>query len=278
MKFVIPNTAVKRDTVAETAAQVAAYGFHAVEYYVPLAGGLPDIATCREARRAFESNGLAISHVEGFVNPISPNLALRQAGIDHLKTLCQLAAEFGCQTIETFSGTVNEGTSMQWVPETHSQSNYDLCVQSMRDVMQVAEAEGVMIAIDPFVMTVVKDPDTALRLFADVGSPNLGLGMDVSNFFWPDDIHQPRQNEWISECFTKLRPHIKLVHSKDLGPQLTERPTPSLPSAGQGQMDYAHFARCVLESGYGGMLSLEHLYKEEEIPAVLDYVRRFFPD
>ncbi len=278
MRFALPNTAVKRDTVAETAAQIAAYGFNGVEYYVPQAGGLPDMATCRAARRAFESNGLVISHIEGFINPTSPNAALRQAGVDHLKALCRLAPEFGCEVVETFSGSANEGTSMQWLPETHTQPYYERCVETMRDIIQVAEAEGVTIAIDPFVMTVVKDPDTAVRLFTDVGSPNLGLGMDVANFFWPNDIDQPRQNELISECFTKLRQHIKLLHGKDLGPQLTERPTPSMPSAGQGQMDYAHFARCVVESGYGGMLSLEHLYKEEEIPSVLAYVRRFFPD
>jgi sugar phosphate isomerase/epimerase len=149
----------------------------------------------------------------------------------------------------------------------------------MRQVMPVAEAEGVTIAIEPFVVTVVKDPETLLRAVADIGSPNLGLAMDVVNFYWPEDIYQPRQNQLMTECFEKTRDHIAVVHVKDLAPRDGDRPTPGKARIGGGLLDFAHFARCVQDSGYHGRLSVEHLGRpESEIPQVLNFVRQQFLD
>lgn len=276
MRFGVPSTAYTAPTIEEVAERIAQLGVDAVQWYRTVASGPPDAKECRRVRRAFESNGLDIDLIGGYGNPISTDLALRQASLDHLKGLCRASDDLGCKTIATFSGTANPVTAMHWVPETHSADNYALFVDGMRDVLRVAEIEGATIAIEPFTVTVMKDVDTALRILQDVASPSFGLVMDVANFFHPDDIGQPRQNELMTDCFTRLRPYIQSIHAKDLGPRQGERPTPSMPAAGQGQMDYRHFARLMRESGFTGALIVEHLYREEEIPHVLAYVRSFF--
>ena len=275
----LPNIALGRDSVEELAAAIAGYGADAVQWFQGLAAGVPDVETCRRIRRACEARGMAVDHVGAYVNPVGTSPEQRRAGIAHLTGFCRVARELGVTTLATFSGTVSEGTALQWNPETHSEASYQTFVDTMRTVMPIAESEGVTIAIEPFVVTVVKDPDTFLRAVADVGSPNLGLAMDVVNFYWPDDVHQPRSNQLMSECFAKTRDRIAVVHVKDLAPQDTERPTPGKAKIGGGMLDFAHFARCVEESGYRGRLSVEHLGRPEaEIPEVLAFVRRQFQE
>jgi sugar phosphate isomerase/epimerase len=277
MKLALPNLAVKRDSVEEMAAAIAGHGADAIQWFQGLAAGVPDVETCRRIRRAAEAHGIAIDHVGAYVNPVGLGPEQRRAGVEHLSGFCRVARELGVSVLATFSGTVSRGTALEWNPETHSQASYDTFVEMMRQVMPVAESEGVTIAIEPFVVTVVKDPDTFLRAVADVGSPNLGLAMDVVNFYWPDDLGQPRSNELMSRCFEKTRQHIAVIHVKDLAPQDTDRPTPGKAKIGQGMLDFAHFADCVRASGYHGRLSVEHLGRPEaEIPGVLDFVRRQF--
>jgi sugar phosphate isomerase/epimerase len=277
MELALPNLALARDTVEELAAATAAHGVAAIQWFQGLAAGVPDAEACRRIRRAAEAQGLVVDHVGAYVNPVGVGVEQRRAAVAHLTGFCRVAAQLGVDTLATFSGTVSGGTGLEWNPETHSEASYATFVETMRAVMPVAESEGVSIAIEPFVVTVVKDPETALRAFRDVGSPNLGLAMDVVNFYWPDDIHQPRQNELMTECFAALRDHIKVAHVKDLAPRDGARPTPGKARIGAGVLDFAHFARCVVESGYRGRLSVEHLGRpEDEIPAVLAFVREHF--
>jgi sugar phosphate isomerase/epimerase len=277
MKLALPNIAFARATVEEVADAVAGHGAEAVQWFQGLAAGVPSPDECRRIRGALAARGLVVDHVGAYVNPVGVAPGQRWAAVAHLTGFCRVARELGVTTLATFSGTVSEGTALQWNPETHSQASYAAFVETMRAVMPVAEAEGVSIAIEPFVVTVVKDPDTALRAFRDVGSPNLGLAMDVVNFYWPDDVHQPRQNELMTECFATLRDHIKVVHVKDLAPRDGERPTPGKAGIGKGMLDFGHFAACVRESGYAGRLSVEHLGRpEEEIPEVFTFLQRFF--
>lgn len=279
MKFALPNIALKRDTVEELATAIDGYGADGIQWFQGLAAGVPDVATCRRIRSACEARGLAIDHVGAYINPVGLSAEQRRAGRDHLIGFCRVARELGVSTLATFSGTVSDGTALQWDPETHSEASYQTFVETMRQVMPVAEAEGITIAIEPFVVTVVKDPATFLRAVADIGSPNLRLAMDVVNFYWPEDILQPRQNQWMTECFEKTRDHIAVVHVKDLAPRDGDRPTPGKARIGGGMLDFAHFARCVKESSYRGRLSVEHLGRPEtEIPEVLDFVRRHFSE
>lgn len=277
MKLAIPNLAVKRDSVEEVTSAVAAHGADAVQWFQGLAAGVPSVDECRRIRRACEANGIAVDHVGAYVNPVGLSAEQRRAGVAHLTGFCRVAKELGVSVLATFSGTVSGGTALEWNPETHSDASYATFVETMREVMPVAESEGVTIAIEPFVVTVVKDPDTFLRAVKDVGSPNLGLAMDVVNFYWPDDIEQPRSNELMTECFEKTRDRIAVVHVKDLAPQDTERPTPGKAKIGGGMLDFGHFADCVRASGYRGRLSVEHLGRpEEEIPGVLGFVGGLF--
>lgn len=279
MKLCLPNIALKRANVDELASAISSYGVDGIQWFQGLAGGVPDVEECRQIRRACEAHGLVIDHVGAYVNPLGLSDLQRRAGQEHLIGFCRVARELGVSTLATFSGTASEGTALQWNPETHSPTSYQIFVETMRQVMPVAEAEGVTIAIEPFVVTVVKDPSTFLRAVADIGSPNLGLAMDVVNFYWPDDIYQPRQNQLMIECFEKTRDYIAVIHIKDLAPRDGDRPTPGKAQIGAGMLDFACFARCVKESGYQGRLSVEHLGRPEaDIPEVLDFVRRFFPE
>jgi sugar phosphate isomerase/epimerase len=274
-KLALPNIAFKRDSVEELAAAVAGYGADAVQWFQGQAAGVPSVDECRRIRRACAANGIAVDQVGAYVNPVGLSIEQRRAGVAHLTGFCRVAKELGVSVLATFSGTVSGGTALEWNPETHSQASYATFVETMRQVMPVAESEGVTIAIEPFVVTVVKDPDTFRRAVADVGSPNLGLAMDVVNFYWPDDIAQPRSNELMSECFEKTRDRIATVHVKDLAPQDGERPTPGKAGIGKGLLDFEHFGRCLRDSGYAGSVAVEHLGRpEDEIPEVLAFVRR----
>lgn len=275
MKLTLPNIALKRDSVEALAAGIASYGVDGVQWFHGLASGVPAVEECRRIRRAFDAHGLAVDHVGAYVNPVGLTPEQRRAGVAHLTGFCRVAKELGVSVLATFSGTVSGGTALEWNPGTHSEASYAAFVETMREVMPVAESEGVTIAIEPFVVTVVKDPDTFLRAFSDIGSPNVGLVMDVVSFYWPDDIHQPRQNELMTECFEKTRGHIASVHIKDLAPQDGERPTPGKSGIGKGLLDFEHFGRCLRDSGYKGRVAVEHLGRpEEEIPEVLAFVRR----
>src|SRR5713101_9718738 len=183
MKLGIPRGAVNADTHEEAAAKIAEYGFQAVQHYVTVATGLPDVETCRRIRRAYDQAGVEIAQIGGYGNPISTDPELQRQSLEHLKGLCRLSNELGCKVSATFSGTAVPVTGLLWTPETHSQANYDRFTRNMVEVLAVAEAEGAIIAIEPFVVTVMKDVDTAERLFRDIDSPSFGLTMDVANFF-----------------------------------------------------------------------------------------------
>ncbi len=276
MKLALPNSPVKRPTVEEVAQVIAGYGVQSVEYFLTLAGGLPNRDTCCKIRRAFESQGLSVDHVGGYGNLVSTDPAIQRASIDHLIGLCRLSDDLGSKMIATFAGTAVPRTGLDWDPETHSETSYARFIEAIREVLVVAETEGVTILLEPFVVTVMKDPDTALRIFREVDSPNLALAMDIVNFYNLRDLEQPRQNELMDECFTKLGPYIKAIHAKDMGPQDGPRPTPSKPPIGTGLLDYAHFAKLTKESGFRGPLLVEALASEELFAPSLAHVRKHF--
>lgn len=164
------------------------------------------------------------------------------------------SATAGVKLVNTASGPVipkSVPDDEWWRPAAPDwQRSWDTIEKTLGKVLKVAESEGVIIAFETILGTLVHDYYSTLELLRRLDSPNLALTLDPSHYLVHDND--------IGYAIRSLGPKIGLVHVKDAvgRPGVFGRDF-LFPILGEGAVNWQEFFQALDDIGYAGWLSLE---------------------
>jgi sugar phosphate isomerase/epimerase len=212
-------------------------------------------------RDLFEKNGLSISGLGYYPNPLSPDPAEARVAVEHIKTVLRAAPILGVGQVNTFVGrdpakTVDE----QWAH----------FVETWVPIVAVAEEQGVRIGIEncPMIFTgdewpggknLAATPKVWRRMFEEVSSPSFGLNFDPSHFIWQHMDYLKPLREFKERIFHVHAKDVRLDRDDldDVGIMATplEYHKPKLP--GLGDVNWGRFFSVLSDTGYDGPVVVE---------------------
>ncbi len=139
---------------------------------------------CRKIKRHADERGIKLSYSLG-LNPrydvASPDPEIRKGGVRYLSDIVRKIA---VMEGELFSGVTycGWGVPSYFVDEKEKEDLFSRSVDSMQQVMKVAEKEGVTVcceAVNRYESPLINTAAEALRYADLVGSPNIGIHLDT---------------------------------------------------------------------------------------------------
>ena len=131
--------------------------------------------------------------------------------------------------------------SLITLPAASSGSGLDAEVKRLTDLVQLAQAEGMVLTVATRIGTLAELPTTALELCERV--PGLGLTLDPSHF-----VAGPGQGM----CYDDLFPYVRHVHLRDTG----RGPGQFQVRVGQGEIEYGRIIAQLIRFGYDRLLTV----------------------
>jgi sugar phosphate isomerase/epimerase len=210
-------------------------------------------------RDLVRKQGITISGLGYYPNPLDPNVENRRVFIEHLKKVVSAAPRLDVHIVNTFIGRD---------PARSLEENWPLFQQVWPELIQDAETAGVKLAIENCPMLFTRDewpggknlavsPAIWEAMFQEIPSPHFGLNFDPSHLLW--------QHIDYVRCVREFGPRIFHVHAKDtrvdadrlysLGILGLGWNTPKLP--GLGDVDWGKLFSALTDAGYQGPVCIE---------------------
>lgn len=226
----------------------------------------------RAYAHAAEKNNIVIAEVGAFGNnPICPDEATRQKGIEACQQKLALADHIGARCCVNVAGSRSDN----WAgpdKNNYGEDTFDLIVESVRTIIDAVKPTRSFYALEMMPWIYPDSPDTNLDLLRAIDRPQFAVHFDPVNI-----INSPRRycnnSALIRECFDKLGPYIKSCHAKDI--LLHNKLTVHLDEVrpGTGTLDYKTFLTELNKLHPDTPLMIEHLKGEEEYAKAAEHIR-----
>lgn len=187
--------------------------------------------------------GVTIAEVGVWKNVIAPDDGERKAALEFAQNQLAFADEISADCCVNIVGSVGARWDGAY-PQNYAQDTYALIVESIREIIDAVKPQNTFYTIEPMPWMVPDGPDEYLQLIKDVDRERFAVHMDFVNM-----INSPRRylfaEDFIRECFTKLGPHIKSCHAKDI---VLEEPFTSVlreVAPGKGSLNYRGVLRII---------------------------------
>jgi len=228
-------------------------GYEAVEFKVDSFGLHPARAAIVRAAHAARKAGLTVSNLVILRTLAQPEKRERSvADVSEAIRICA-AAEIGVLNFTSGGpAQVPRGSPDDWwMPPTQPDpAAFDTLTRSLEPLTEVAEAEGIDLALEACIGNLVCDFGTTLELLARCAHPRLNLTFDPS--------HYVLAGQDVGLAVRRLGRRIRHVHFKDaIGHAGALGRDFIFPILGEGGTDWAAFFAALRGVGYGGVLSVE---------------------
>ena len=260
-----------RPTIEETLDAVVSHGIYCVQFNFTCIG-LPDLpdyidaGLCDKIRREMNARKITMSALSGTFNMIHPDLQKRQDGLRRLRELASVCGRLGTSVITLCTGTRDPESMWRRHPENDSPKAWEDLIASMREALQIAEENEVILAFEPEVSNVVDSASKGRRLLDEMQSPYLKVVMDPANIFHAGEL--PRMCEILDEAFALLGEHIVIAHAKDL----SRDGEAGHEAAGKGLLDYNQYLSLLNAVGFDVPLIL-HGLNEAQVEECVAFLR-----
>ena len=218
-----------------------------------------------------KEHDLVIGEVGVWKNVIAIDHDERRAAMEYSKNQLELADELGancCVNISGSRGEIWDG----FYRENYAEDTYALIVDSIREIIDSVKPKRTFYTIETMPWMIPDSPDEYLRLIKDVDRKEFGVHLDFVNM-----INCPQRylfcDEFIEECFTKLGPHIKSIHGKDVFMENAYTTVIRESMPGTGRINYQKVARICEALGPDTALFVEHLPDFDSYKKAAAYVR-----
>ena len=237
--------------------------------------GDPDTYSIDEFRRVgdlLSAEGLTVAQANGqYPSLISLDPAIRQAGIDGMKRHMQAALALRAETLYIRPGGLNPVGPWYPHPDHHQDQAFDRAVESIAAIAEAAEVEGISLAVEGHVLSVLDRPERIADLLRRIPTQALGFNLDPVNFIgsiW--DAWDP--TPVYARLLAASRGRIRAAHWKDY--RLEDRLVLHIEEVplGQGVIDHAAWLTALNEIAPHAWVLIEHLPPEliPEAKRVLD--------
>ncbi len=256
------ETVYQRATLREQFGALKADGFDSVQFDWESAGVDPwqhpiDAGKVESVRLDAEETGVVIPAISGTYNMAHPDEALRQTGHAGLVRVIESAPALAAPFVTLCTGTRTE--SSMWVahPDNSTQGAWNDAQESIRRALDVAEANGVTLVVEPEPANVVASARLARRMLDEIASPALKIVLDPANIVLSDRTRDPA--DVLSEAFDLLGPDIVFAHAKDLSA------SGKFCAAGTGIVPWDLYRQLLAGIGYSGDI-IFHTLTEADVP------------
>jgi D-psicose/D-tagatose/L-ribulose 3-epimerase len=201
----------------------------------------PDCSPWKELGAEGDNLGLertAVTIMSEGANPVSPDPAVRRAGLEHLRRCIDRCVEGG---IRALTGPMYSPCG-RLVGRGRSEDEFQWTVEVMSRAADYAEEAGVDLAVEPlnrFETYVFNSVDDAARLVDAVGKPRLGLLYDT--------FHAQIEEKDQASAIRRAGRRIRHVHISE-----NDRSTP-----GAGAVPWGKVFPALKSVGYDGGLTIE---------------------
>jgi len=222
-------------------------------------------ADIRRVKEAFDAGGLEIAQANGWYEAlVNPDEDVRAQGILGLQALVRIARQVNAPNTYVRPGGLNPNGHWYAHPENHSPRTFERLVDSLKQVAVVAEGEGMLLAIEGHVLSVLDTPQRLRDLLDAVASPALKFNTDPVNFYGTvRDVHDTRPV--LNQLFDLLGADTVVGHAKDLALQDSLVVHIQEVVIGSGTLDYALFLQRFQAICPDAYLLIEHL-PDEKVP------------
>ena len=206
MQVGIMSGDIARPTLEETLDAILGHDIRHLQFNLGslnMEGSLSDkLAKAPVVRAEIEKRGMVIAALAGTVNMVHPDEEKRQEAIEYLKSLIPACDPMGTSVIATCTGSRDSESMWRWHPDNDTEEAWQMLHNTLKQVLPVAEAAGVIIAFEPEINNVASTVHKSRQLIDEMGSPNLKVVMDAANIFGKDDLS--RMKEILDEAFALL--------------------------------------------------------------------------
>lgn len=252
-----------------------AAGYATVQFNLACAGlpSLPDhladeagvIARIVAASRA---TGVSLCALSATYNMAHPDPVKRRGGLKGLQIALRLAAAAGIPLVTLCTGTRHASDQWAYHPANAEPSAWADMAAEIALALDLAEAAGVDLGIEPEQANIVQSTADARRLITEMGSARLKIVFDPANLF--ERATEAEAREIVARSIAPAAGAIAMVHAKD---RLADG---RFATAGTGVVDFADLLRRVGETGFDGPL-VTHGLQAEEAPAVARFLQGLLP-
>jgi sugar phosphate isomerase/epimerase len=189
------------------------------------------------------SRGLRASAVSAGNTFLLPDEKARQAQIDRLKQVCELARIAGTSMLRIDGGSPNPD-----IPNDRA-VYLDLIVSGLSQLTDFIENEDFRLALDNHGL-VTNDADFQIAIFEQIGSKNLGANVDTMNYRWAG-----HDLETVRSFYEKIAPYAFHTHFKD---GTGTRGNYVGLALGEGEIPLEYAVKCLKDAGYEGPWVVEY--------------------
>jgi sugar phosphate isomerase/epimerase len=183
----------------------------------------------------------------------------------------EIAAALGAQAFLLRPGSRSPAGS--WTPhrDNYLPESRDLLVETLKPIARKAEEDGVILAMETHVVSIMDPPEKCRDIVEAVGSDHLRLIMDAVNHFGSiQDVYH--SSAFLNCIFDAVGPLAPVAHLKDVkvSPGLVVHIDQEVP--GEGELDLALMLQrfdALFPEGYG---LIEHLPREK-VPVAAANIR-----
>lgn len=192
---------------------------------------------CRAIKKYADERGIKLSYSLG-LNPkydvANPDKAIRDGGVEYLSNIVRKIA---VMEGELFSGVTYAGWGVPsyFIDEKEKEAITARSVDSMQQVMKVAEKEGVTVcveAVNRFESPVINTAKEAIAYADMVNSPNIGIHLDT--------YHMGIEEDNIGDAIRLVGKRLRHFHTGE-----NNRNVP-----GRGHLDWNEIFKALSEIGY----------------------------
>lgn len=257
----------------EDVVQIASeLGFAALEVSV---GHLPADRALKDASKVkalFAENGVAISSLAAYANLLEADEAKRQAAVASFKKNIDAAVAVGTPVVCTLAGMPVPGKSKEQTIAEDFKAVFT-------PIAKYAEDKGIKIAFENWYPTLLQHFDLWDAILAAVPSPAIGFNYDPSHLLWQGIDYLAGVDRYKGRIFH--------THAKDTEMKLDVLARRGSQAGGwwryvipgYGSVEWGKYVGRLRQSGYNGVLSIEHedsaFSPEDGLDKGLKYLRLF---
>src|SRR3989304_1279133 len=148
------------ENVSQLLDAVAAHNIHCVHFNLKCAGvpTLPetiDTALCQDIRQAFGRRGMKMAALSATFNAIDSNEEFRREQTGRAGKLIRCCHQLGTDVVSLCTGTRDPADMWRYHPQPPSPAAWGYLVSTLEQLLPVAEAERVVLGIEPEVANVI---------------------------------------------------------------------------------------------------------------------------
>jgi sugar phosphate isomerase/epimerase len=196
-------------------------------------------------------NGLRISSLAFYSNPVDQDPDRRQKTLDYLRTTIDAAKALNVGVVCTLAGMPLPGKGKRKTIEEDLPG-------ALGPVIDYAGSQGIKIALENWYATNIENLDQWSRIFEVLPQPNFGLNYDPSHLYWQGIDYLAAVEEFKGRIF---HTHAKDVEIRDdrlrrLGSRSDGWWRYVIP--GLGRIPWGEYLAALRRAGYNDVLSIEH--------------------